>query len=419
MTERVHPAVQRSRSFARGLWRIARADVSCGNECLLLRNGPQTFDAMESIIASARESVDLEQYIFRDDDMGMRFRDALVSAAKRGVRVRVLIDWFGRIGTPRRFFAPIRQAGGEVRFFQPIGWRRYMGVVPRDHRKLVVADRIVGITGGIGIGDQWKRGILVRRSSPWRDTAVQIKGDAAEAMAESFERMWARAGGERPMRFREQRLSRATHLDPFHDPPSLVGIVEGEPGRFRISRALEMSALNSDVSIWIASAYFAPSWGLVEALGGAATDGVDVRVLIPSRYDHPWLRTVLTPYYRRLLKYGVRVWEWRGEMMHAKTSVVDGRWVRVGSTDFNILGIAINYELDAVIEDASLGEQAEEMFLDDLKRSREIYYRRVFSRHIAAPAPDAPLKREPPQTPPRVGRLPQDDEDTPVQLPPV
>ena len=111
---------------------------------------------------------------------------------------------------------------------------------------------------------------------------------------------------------------------------------------------------------------------MVDALAGAARDGVDVRVLVPSRFDHPWLRTIITPFYQRLLRNGVRMWEWRGEMMHAKTNVVDGRWVRVGSTDFNFLGVAINFELDAVIEDAEIGAQAEEMFLEDLDRSREI-----------------------------------------------
>jgi cardiolipin synthase len=138
------------------------------------------------------------------------------------------------------------------------------------------------------------------------------------------------------------------------------------------SRALQMQALSAERTIWIASAYFAPSLGMVEALAGAARDGVDVRVLVPSRYDHPWLRTIIAPFYTRLFKHGVRIWEWRGEMMHAKTNVVDGRWVRVGSTDFNLLGVAINFELDAVIEDATLGAQAEQMFLEDLDQAREI-----------------------------------------------
>jgi phosphatidylserine/phosphatidylglycerophosphate/cardiolipin synthase-like enzyme len=107
-------------------------------------------------------------------------------------------------------------------------------------------------------------------------------------------------------------------------------------------------------------------------LNGAARDGVDVRILLPSRNDHPWVSLLARRYYRRLLTNGVRIWEWQGEMMHAKTSVIDGRWVRVGSTDFNPLGVAINYELDAVIEDAALGQEAERMFLADLDGSREV-----------------------------------------------
>jgi cardiolipin synthase len=328
------------------------------------------------MIESARETVDFEQYIYRKDETGHRFREALVSAARRGVRVRVLVDWVGTLRCPESFFNPIREAGGEVRIFNPVGLRSWLGLLPRDHRKLVVTDRAVGVTGGIGIGDQWRRGLLRKRSSPWRDTAVRISGPAALDMSESFERMWERAGGQRRMRRRGVRVPRASHLDPEHDPPSLVGIVEGEPGRLRISRALQMQALGADRTIWIASAYFAPAWGEAEALAGAARDGVDVRVLVPSRYDHPWLRVLLEPYVHRLIGSGVRLWEWRGEMMHAKTSVVDGRWVRVGSTDFNALGVAINFELDAVIEDPALGEQAEMMFLEDLERAREIFVRR-------------------------------------------
>jgi cardiolipin synthase len=385
------PAGQRSRTFARGLWRIAAADVSCGNAVKLLRNGPATFDEMAAMVEGASESIDFEGYIFRTDEVGTRFRDTLASAARRGVRVRALVDWVGRMGTPRSFFRPLREAGAEVRIFNPPGLRPWLGLLPRDHRKLLVVDRAIGVTGGIGVGNEWKRGVLLRRRSPWRDTAVRIAGPAVLDMGESFERMWERAGGRRRWRFRQVRIPRATYLDPALDPPSLVGIIEGEPGRLRVSRALQMQALGADRTIWIASAYFAPSWGVVEALAGAARDGVDVRVLVPSRYDHLWLRTFITPFYQRLLKSGVRVWEWRGEMMHAKTSVVDGRWIRVGSTDFNVLGVAINFELDAVIEDASLGAEAEAMFLEDLERSREIFVRR--SHVVAGPTrePHAPL----------------------------
>jgi cardiolipin synthase A/B len=384
---------QRTRTFARGLWRIAAADVSCGNRVTLHSKGPETFDAMIAIIDEARESLDFEGYIFRTDEVGQRFRVALTEAAARGVRVRLMVDWIGRMGTPRAFFRPIEQAGGEVRIFNAPGFRRWGGLLPRDHRKLVVADRGVGLTGGIGIGNEWKHGVMRRRRSPWRDTAVRIAGPAAVDMTDSFERMWARAIGQRPRGIRLVRSPRSSHLDPQIDPPALVGIIEGEPGRLRVSRALQMQALGAERTIWIASAYFTPSWGLVEALAGAARDGVDVRVLVPSRYDHPWLRTVVTPFYERLLKNGVRLWEWRGEMMHAKTNVVDGRWVRVGSTDFNALGVAINFELDAVIEDAAVGAEAEALFLADLEQSREIRWRR--GRALPAPVDRAHQRLQP------------------------
>jgi cardiolipin synthase A/B len=369
-------------SFARGLWRIAAADVSSGNRVTLLRNGPATFEAMLALIDGAERSVSLEGYIFRSDEVGQQFSDALIAAAMRGVKVRLLVDWIGRMGTRYSFFNTMRAAGVDVRIFNPPGFRRWLGLVPRDHRKLLVVDDRAGVTGGIGIGREWKTGVLTRRRAPWRDTGVLIEGAAANDMVQAYERMWRRAmGKERRGSHRHlTRPARSTHLDPSVHPPALVGIIEGEPGRFRVSRALQIQAVSAERSIWIASAYFTPSSSEIEALTGAARDGVDVRVLVPSRYDHPWIRLATRYFYRRLLLNGVRIWEWRGEMMHAKTSVVDGRWTRIGSTDFNPLGIAINFELDAVIEDRVLGAQAEAMFLEDLEQSKEITIRMAAAR---------------------------------------
>lgn len=361
-------------SFARGLWRIAAADASSGNRVTLLRDGPATFSAMLSLIGNAERSVSLEGYIFRDDEVGQQFAAALVAAAGRGVNVRLLVDWIGRMGTPRSFFQGMAKGGVEVHIFNKPGFHRWFGLVPRDHRKLLVVDDRAGVTGGIGIGREWKTGVLKRRRAPWRDTAVLIEGDAASDMIQAFDHMWRRSEGkERRGSHRHlTRRAKSTYLDPSVHPPALVGIIEGEPGRFRISRALQIQAVSAERSIWIASAYFMPSASEVEALTGAARDGVDVRVLVPSRYDHPWIRLATRHFYRRLLRNGVRIWEWRGEMMHAKTSVVDSRWTRIGSTDYNPLGLAINFELDAVIEDRVLGAQASRMFLDDLDQSKEI-----------------------------------------------
>jgi cardiolipin synthase len=361
-------------SFARALWRIGAADVSPGNRVTLFADGAATFDAMIALIEGARSSVALESYLIRDDAVGRRFAAALSSAAGSGVRVRVLGDWIGMRGVSARFVRGLRARGVEFRVFSPPGFRPWLGLVPRDHRKVLVVDGAAGVTGGIGIGEQWERGVIRKRRSPWRDRCVRIEGPAAADMEAAFEHMWRRAAGERPSRQqrRLRRQPRNAHLDPATAAPSLVGIVEGEPGRFRVGRALHLQAAGAQRAIWVASAYFAPSFAEVDALNGAARDGVDVRLLVPGRNDHPWMHRLTRRYYRRLLRNGVRIWEWSGEMMHAKTAIVDGRWIRVGSTDLNPLGVAINYELDAYIEDPTVAAVAAEMFLGDLARSREI-----------------------------------------------
>lgn len=364
-------------SFSRALWRIASADVSSGNRVTLLRDGPGTFEAMLAMIEAAQESVEFEGYIYRRDEIGMRFADAFVRASERGVRVRVLMDWLGRLPTPASFFRKLRRENLDVRLFNPPGFRAWLGLLPRDHRKVLVVDGKSGVTGGIGIGLEWNYGMIRRRKSPWRDTSIRIDGDAAKDLLLAFERMWARAHGRRAPRQRVMRAPSRSFLNTRFHPESLVGIIEGEPGKSRVSRAMQIQAVAAQKSIWIASAYFMPSGIEIEALSGAARDGVDVRILVPSRYDHFWLRGLMTRSYHRLLRNGVRIWEWRGEMMHAKTSVVDGRWVRVGSTDFNPLSVSVNYELDAVIEDSTLGSAAEAMFLEDLQKSKELRLARL------------------------------------------
>ncbi len=365
-------ATLRGPSFARGLWRIAAADASGGNAVELLVNGPRTFDAMLAAIGSARTSIALESYIFRSDSVGQQFAEALIAAARRGVSTRVIVDWIGTRGTGRRFWHRLREHDIDVRIFSPPGFRSWLGLIPRDHRKLLVVDEETGITGGIGIGEEW-RGPRGRRTN-WRDTAVRIAGPAGRDMQRAFDSMWRRAGGEE-RRMSRRRLVRApsgADVDPRTAAGAVVGIIEGDPFKLRVARALQIQAVSAERLIYIASAYFVPSFAEVEALSGAARDGVDVRLLVPSRYDHPWVRRLATRFYRRLLHNGVRIWEWTGTMMHAKTSVLDGRWVRVGSTDLNPLGIAVNYELDAVIEDAKLGAEAEELFRRDLEQSTEI-----------------------------------------------
>jgi cardiolipin synthase len=363
-------------TVAHRLYRVGAARVSTGNQVTLLRDGPATFDAMLALIAGARERVSLESYIIRSDEVGRRFAPELISAARRGVQTRVLWDWIGSRTTSLSFLRMLRDGGVSVRIFnRPSLLRRWFGLLPRDHRKLLVADGAAGVIGGIGLGHEWTTGMHQpsrHGSSAWRDTAVRIEGPAAIDMDRSFEHSWDRA--------RSPRHRVANGASPVAPPtqsmldggPSMVAILEGEPGRYRIARSLEVVSVTAARSIWISGAYFVPNLALVEALCGAASDGVDVRLLVPSRGDHPWLIRATQRYYPRLLASGVRIWEWAGEMMHAKTGVVDGRFVRVGSTDFNLLGLAINYELDAMIDDPGLGAVMNAMFEEDIARSNPI-----------------------------------------------
>src|ERR1051325_8759193 len=238
-------------SFARGLWRIAAADVSSGNTVQLLRDGPATFEAMLRLIDRARESIAFECYIFRSDEVGVRFGEALMRAASRNVNVRLLLDWIGIRGTSRKWIKQLRRGGVEVAIFNPPGLRRWLGLVPRDHRKLLVVDAGVGITGGVGVGHEWTTGMLKEHRQRWRDTAVMIDGPAASDMITAFDRMWRRATGQERRgshRFL-RRPARGAHLDPATHTPALVRIGEGEPLRLRVSRALQIQALSAQRSI--------------------------------------------------------------------------------------------------------------------------------------------------------------------------
>jgi cardiolipin synthase A/B len=366
--------------LAHSLWRIGAAHVSTGNRVTLLRDGPATFDTMLALIAAAKERVSLESYIVRSDAVGERFAPALIDAARRGVRTRVVFDWIGSRGTSHRFVRRLRDAGVAVGIFnRPSLTRRWFGLLPRDHRKLLVVDGAAGVIGGIGLGHEWTTGAHPgsrKGSQAWRDTAVHVEGRAAIDMERAFERSWNRVEHRGT---RDSDASRPLHrptVDTLDDGLALVAIMEGEPGRYRVARPLEVTTILARRRIWISDAYFMPNMEVLEALTGAARDGVDVRLLVPSRGDHPWMIRATRRYYPRLLRNGVRIWEWGGEMMHAKTSVTDGRYVRIGSTDFNPLGVAINFELDAMIEDVALGEAASAMFEDDISRSRPMSNRR-------------------------------------------
>jgi len=332
-------------------------------------------------IAAAGRWVHFENYIIRDDHTGRCFDDALAARAGAGVRVRVLYDALGSIGTGRRFWRRLRQAGVEVRAFHPLLSPRLLEVMKRDHRKLLVTDGLTAMVGGLCIGNEWA-GDPARGRQPWRDTMVRVCGPAVTALDAAFGRLWQRAGDPLPV----DELD----ADPAACGDSAVRVVAGAPGRAHIYRSVQLLAATAAERLWITDAYLLAPPPLYAALLDAAKAGVDVRLLVPGTSDLPVLRNFTRAGYRELLHAGARVFEWRGPMLHAKTLLVDRRWARVGSSNLNVSSLLTNYELDLLAECDELAEALALQFLRDLASSREVVLRsrrlRLPARLVAAPA---------------------------------
>jgi len=334
-----------------------------GNEAHLLIDGPNTYRAMLDVIAGATRWVHFENYIIRSDAAGWRFAELLAARARDGISVRVHYDWFGSFGTRRGFWDYLRKAGVEVRRFHPPQLVDVVTNVSRNHRKLVVADGSRAVLGGLCIGCEWT-GESHAGGQPWRDTAVDIQGPAAAVLDQSFASIWELTG-------------------PPVSPEHVAGVVEprgsadvrvisGEPGRERAYRVIELLAAGSVERLWITDAYLVAPPRLFQALRDSARDGVDVRLLVPGSSDLPLIRNLSRIGYRELLRSGVRIYEWDGPMLHAKTIVCDDRWVRIGSSNLNPSSLFGNYELDVLIEDTPLAEAMEAQFRRDVARSREV-----------------------------------------------
>jgi cardiolipin synthase A/B len=375
-----------AQSVASAINRAAGGRPIPGNHVELLIDGPDTYAAMLDLIARASRWIHFENYIIRSDTEGWRFAEALAARAREGVRVRVLYDGMGSMLTSRKLWRFLRRAGAEVRSFHPLRPLHIVTNFSRDHRKLVVADGAGAVLGGLCIGCEWTGdGDRVR---PWRDTAVRIGGPASAVFDQSFARTWSVAGTALP---EEEAAGRVT---PVGD--GEVRVIMGEPGRERAFRVIELLAAGSVERLWITDAYMVAPPRLFQALRDAARDGVDVRMLVPGTSDLPLIRNLSRIGYRDLLRSGVRIYEWDGPMLHAKSVVADGRWVRIGSSNLNPSSLIGNYELDVLIEDPALADAMERQFRLDISRSREVSRRRLRGpRRISEALPTALTRKDP------------------------
>jgi cardiolipin synthase len=353
------------RMAERAMVRASDSEQVRGNTAHLLAGSREAFAAWLDAIGRAERYVHMENYIIRDDRIGRRFREVLCERARDGIKVRLLYDWIGCWATPRRFWKPFRDAGVEVRAFAPPSVTDPLNFIRRDHRKVIAIDGDWASVSGMCIGDEWA-GDPEQGIPAWRDTGVEFRGPVAAVIDRAFAKTWGAAGGFLP-------------LDEFPDPKQVrpagnvaVRVVEGEPGRSRIYRISQFVSVGVERRLWITDPYFVLPPAMAEALASAARDGVDVRVLVPAYNNWPIVGGMSRAGYRPLLDAGVRLFEWEGPMIHAKTAVADGFWSRVGSSNLNLASLLGNWELDVAVTDVSFAREMEALFERDLESSVEV-----------------------------------------------
>jgi cardiolipin synthase len=352
-----------------------------GNRVRLLQDATENYPAWLQAIESATHAIHFESYIVHDDAVGRRFGEALAARARAGVRVRVLYDWWGARGsTSGAFWTRLRDAGADVRCFNPPHLASPLGWTSRDHRKVIVVDGRIAFVSGLCVGQAWL-GEPARRIEPWRDTGVEIEGPCVDDVEQAFALTWGAAGPALP----HDELPGGGQPRPAGRVAARV--IATEPGCAQLYRLDEVLAGAATRTLWLTDAYFVATSRFVDTLRRAANDGVDVRLLVPGVSDVPGLRAVSRAGYRALLEAGIRVFEWNGSMLHAKTAVADSSWALIGSTNLNPASWIGNWELDLLIEDGPMAEQMVRRYQEDLARSTEVVLSdRQHVRPVAASA---------------------------------
>jgi cardiolipin synthase A/B len=363
--------------------RAAGASLIEGNSVRLLKDAGQNYPAWLDAIGAATRHIHFENYIFYDDATGARFADALIRKAQEGIRVRLLYDWLGCLGpASRAFWNRLRAGGVDVRGYNPPRLESPLAWLSRDHRKMLAVDGEVGFITGLCIGRRWE-GIPEKNVEPWRDTGIEVRGPAVAEMEAAFAQIWALGGTALPAEELVDKVATAGN--------TALRIVASGPATAGMFRLDQLVAALARERLWLTDAYYAGTPAYIEGLRAAAKDGVDVRILMPNATDVLLVQPLSRAGYRPLLEAGVRVFEWNGTMLHAKTAVADARWARVGSTNLNIASWFGNCELDAVIEDQAFAEQMEAMYLEDLANATEI----VLDERRKPRAPGQPPRRRP------------------------
>ncbi|NMG29662.1 cardiolipin synthase [Aromatoleum evansii] len=356
---------------------IVGSPLTTGNHVVLLQDGPATYEAMLAAILGARDHINMETYIFEDDEVGQRFAQALIDKQQQGVQVNLIRDSVGTIGTPTAFFQRLSDSGIRILEFNPINplvRRKEWELNQRDHRKLLIVDGRTAFLGGINISSVYSGSSTGKRSRPrpdgsvaWRDTDLQLQGPVVAEFQKLFLATWETQKGE-PLAAKDYfpRLENAGRLV-----VRAIGSSPDEP--YSLIYATLLSAIGSaEISVQLTNAYFVPDPQLLAALEAAAGRGVDVKLILPSQTDSWLVFHAGRRYYGQLLRAGIKIYERRGAILHSKTALVDGVWATVGSTNLDWRSFLHNYELNAVVLGTEFGSQVQAMFKKDLAESDAI-----------------------------------------------
>lgn len=357
--------------FRREGERIAPTKFIDGNSVELLHNGPETYSAMEQLIGDARQRIDMESYEF-DTVEGGKFADLLIAKAAQGVTVDLMYDAWGSFETPSSLFDRMRQGGVHVVEFSPFDpvALATLDLNRRDHRKLLVVDGAVAITGGVNISQVYENRQRQPQSDdpeqlPWRDTDIRMRGPVVA----EFERLFVTAWREQKGPALPDMASSGTRAGELQ-----VQAVDGAPIDHRplIYRTLLVAITLARSSIHLTTGFFVPTPDLEDALEIAARRGVDVELVVPSQSDSSMALAAGRARYEDLMAAGVRIFERQDAVLHAKTAVIDGVWSTVGSSNLDWRSVVDNAEINAVVLGGAFGGQMEQMFDEDRTRSKAI-----------------------------------------------
>lgn len=370
---------------------VSGAPLAPGNRVKLLADGPSTYRAMLQSIAQARRYVHMETYIFDDDAEGARFAEALIAARNRGAEVSLMVDAVGTIKTPDALFQHLRDAGVQVAVFNPVnpaaaraGWSPNQ----RNHRKVLVVDGKVGYVGGINVSSVYEsspgsasgsgpgagggggakaddqKATGDAKVAPWRDTHLRIEGPAVAQLEQVIQAGWASQSDE-PIK------GGGTYVAPPVG-STTVRILANQPDRsdgYTVYLTLMSAFESAQKSIHITMAYFVPDPAFIDVLSAAARRGVDVVLVLPGFSDSSLVFHAGRSHYTDLLDAGVKLYERRDALLHAKTAVVDGVWSTVGSSNMDWRSFALNYEINAVVLGPEFAAEMEALFQRDVADS--------------------------------------------------